>query len=125
MPHPYSLDLRTRVVAAAQQQTQEQVAARFAVSASTVGKWCRRARAAGSPAAKPHRGGGPGKVDAAGAQVLTALVAERNTRTLDELAALYRARTGVSVSIHAVWRACKRLDLRRKKNQLRRRRANA
>lgn len=125
MPQPYSLDLRTRVVAAAQQQTQEQVAARFTVSASTVAKWCRRAREAGSPAAKPHRGGGPGKVDAAGAAVLADLVAERNTRTLDELAALYRARTGVAVSIHAVWRACKRLDLRRKKNQLHRRRADA
>ena len=33
MPQPYSMDLRTRVVAAARQQTQEQVAARFAVSA--------------------------------------------------------------------------------------------
>ena len=114
-PQPLSLDLRQRVVAAAQHQTQAQVAARFDVSESTVGKWCRRALATGTPAAKPHRGGGPGKVDGAGAEVLRALVRERNDRTLAELAALYAARTGIAVSIHAVWRACQRLDLRRKK----------
>ena len=115
MPQPYSMDLRTRVVAAAQQQTHAQVAARFAVSASTVSKWCRRARAAGSPAAKPHRGGGPGKVAGAGAAVLAELVAERNERTLAELAEGYRERTGIAVSIHAVWRACDRLGLVRNK----------
>jgi len=117
MPQPYSLDLRTRVVAATQQQTYDEVAARFAVSASTVSKWCRRAREAGTPAAKPHRGGGPGKVDVAGAPVLAALVAERNERTLAELAALYHARTGIALSIHAVWRACNRLGLGRKKKE--------
>ena len=115
MPQPLSLDLRRRVVAAARHQTQAQVAARYEVSESTVGKWCRRALATGTPAAKPHRGGGPGKIGAGGAPVLRALVAERNDRTLAELAALYRERTGVAVSIHAVWRACRRLDLRRKK----------
>ena len=45
MPQPYSLDLRTRVGAAAQHQTYAEVAARFAVSASTVSRWCRRAHA--------------------------------------------------------------------------------
>lgn len=115
MPQPFSLDLRQRVVAAAQHQTQAQVAARYDVSASTVGKWCRRARATGTPAAKPHRGGGPGKIGGSGAAVLRALLRERNDRTLAELAALYAERTGIAVSIHAVWRACRRLDLRRKK----------
>jgi transposase len=125
MPQPYSLDLRERVVAAAAQQTQAEVAARFAVSESTVYKWCRRARETGSPAAKPHTGGGRPKVDAAGAPVLLALVAEQNDRTLEELAALYAHRTGVAVSIHAVRRACERLDLRRKKKEPRARRAVA
>lgn len=115
MPQPYSMDLRTRVVAAARQQTHEQVAARFAVSASTVSKWCRRARAEGSPAPKPHRGGGPGKVAGAGAAALADLVAARNEATLAELAHAYHARTGIAVSIHAVWRACNRLGLVRKK----------
>jgi len=117
MPQPYSLDLRERVVAAAARQAQAEVAARFAVSESTVYKWCRRVRETGSAAATPHTGGGHPKVDAAGGAVLTALVEERNDRTLDELAALYGHRTGVAVSIHAVWRALKRLDLRRKKKE--------
>lgn len=115
MPQPYSMDLRTRVVAAAQQQTQEQVAARFAVSASTVRRWCQRARAGGSLVPAPHRGGTRGKVAGPGAQTLADLVRDGNERTLAELAALYRERTGIAVSIHAVWRACNRLGLVRKK----------
>lgn len=115
MPQPYSLDLRERVVAAAAHQTQAEVAARFAVSESTVYKWCRRAREAGTLVPKPHTGSSPGKVGAAGAEVLRSLIAERNERTLGELATLYAERTGVAVSIHTIWRACQRLDLRRKK----------
>lgn len=125
MPQPYSVDLRERVVAAAVHQTQAAVAARFAVSESTVYKWCRRARETGALAPKPHTGGGAGQLDAAGAAVLRALVAERNDRTLAELAMLYADRTGRRLSIYAVWRACKRLDLRRKKKNARARRAGA
>lgn len=125
MPQPLSLDLRERVVAAAAQQTQAQVAARFAVSESTVYKWCRRARETGSVAPRPHTGGGHAKVDAAGALVLRALVDAQNDRTLEELATLYQGRTGVALSVPAVWRACKRLDLRRKKKERPSRRAGA
>jgi transposase len=87
--------------------------------------WLRRAREHGSVAPKPHAGGARPKVDAAGGAVLAALVAERNDRTLAELAALYGHRTGVAVSIHAVRRACGRLDLRRKKKEPRSGRAGA
>lgn len=125
MPEPFSMDLRARVVTAAAHQTQAAVAVRFAVSESTVYKWCRRARETGSAAPRPHAGGPRAKVDDAGAEVLRALVAERNDRTLEELAALYAARTGVALSIPAVWRACARLDLRRKKKDARPRRADA
>jgi transposase len=125
MPQPYSVDLRERVVAAAASQTQADVAVRFAVSESTVYKWCRRAREAGTVAPKPHAGGGHAKVDAAGGEVLRALVRERNERTLEELATLYTARTGVRVSLSAVSRACRRLDLRRKKKEPLPRRADA
>lgn len=127
MPPSYSLDLRTRVVAAAATQTQEQVAQRFAVSESTVYKWCRRARETGSPAAKPHTGGSAAllTVRGAGVAVLQVLVAERNDRTLAELCALYHARTGVGLSISAMHRACGRLGLRRKKKEPRPRRADA
>src|SRR5678809_866690 len=89
MPQPYSLDLRERVVVAAVHQTQAAVAARFAVSESTVYKWCRRARETGTLVPKPHTGSSPGKVAGAGTEVLRALIAERNDRTLEELATLY------------------------------------
>jgi transposase len=125
MPQPFSMDLRSRVVAAAAHQTQAAVAERFAVSESTVYKWCRRARETGSTAPKPHTGGPHAKVDDAGAEVLRSLIAERNDRTLEELATLYAERTGVTLSIPAVWRACKRLDLRRKKKDALPRRADA
>jgi putative transposase len=127
MPRAYSMDLRERVVAAAREEglTHGALAARFRVGESTVRGWLRRARETGSVAAKPHGGGGPPKVGAAGGAVLAALVAERNDRTLAELAALYGHRTGVAVSIHAVARACRRLDLRRKKKEPGARRAGA
>jgi transposase len=112
MARPFSLDLRDRVVAAAAHQTQAEVASRFAVSESTVYKWCRRWREAGTVAPKAHTGGIPPKVDPAGADVLRALLAERSDRPLRELVVLYRERTGVSLSISAVWRACNRMALR-------------
>jgi transposase len=126
VPRAYSPDLRERVLAAAHGGlTHGAVAARFRVGESTVRGWLRRERETGAAAAKPHGGGARPKVDAAGAPVLEALVAERNERTLAELAAGYAERTGVRLSIHAVWRACKRLDLRRKKKEPRARRAGA
>lgn len=127
MPRAYSLDLRGRVVAAAQadRDTSAALAARFAVGESTVRAWARQARTTGRVAPKPHGGGTPPKVDAAGAAVLRTLVEEQNDRTLAELGAGYRERTGIGVSISAVWRACKRLDLRRKKKKPRSRRADA
>ncbi len=92
------------------------IAERFRVANSTVRNWLRRERLTGRVAAKPHGGGMPPNVDAAGGAVLTELVGERPERTLDELAARYAERTGVTLSIDAVGRACKRLDLRRGKN---------
>ena len=127
MPQAYSLDLRERVAAAAHADglTPRAIAARFRVGESTVRGWLRRARVTGTLAARPHGGGMPAKVDAAGAPVLLGLIAEQSGRTLAELAAAYHAATGTVLSVHAVRRACVRLDVRRKKNQLRSRRADA
>ena len=127
MAGAYSQDLRDRVLAAAHehQLAYGALAARFRVGESTIRGWLRRERATGSAAPKPHGGGTRPKVDGPGAAVLKALVAERTARTLEELATEYHARTGTALSIMAVKRACTRLDLRRKKNQLRRRRADA
>ena len=119
MPRAYSVDLRARVLAAAREDraTYPALAARFAVGESTVRLWVRQARTTGQVTPKPHGGGTPLKVDAAGAAVLRDLVRERNDRTLAELQAGYRERAGIAVSVSAVWRACKRLDLRRKKKK--------
>ena len=125
MPGAYSQDLRDRVLAAAHAGlTHRAVATRFAVGESTVRHWLRRERLTGRTTARPNRGGRP-KLDATGDATLRALVAERNDRTLAELATGLRERTGVGVSIMAVWRACERLALRRKKKEPRPRRADA
>ena len=57
MGRPYSLDLRERVVALHSQGelTQQQIADQLNLGVATVGRWVRRARAEGSPAA--HRSG--------------------------------------------------------------------
>lgn len=127
MPRAYSLDLRQRVLAASRDDhlSPRAIAARFRVGESTVRGWLRRVRATGGPAPKPHGGGMPPKVDAAGAPVLLALVEAENARTLAELAAAYAAETGRALSLHAVRRACKRLDVRRKKKEPGARRAGA
>ncbi len=127
MPRAFSLDLRERVLAASRDDhlSHRAIAARFRVGESTVRGWLRRLRVTGALAAKPHAGGSRPRVDAAGAVVLAALVDAQPQGTLAELAAGYRARTGVGLSVSAVCRACQRLDLRRKKNEPRARRAGA
>jgi transposase len=125
MPRAYSQDLRERVLDAAHQGlTHGAVATRFAVGESTVRSWLRRERLTGSRASRPHPGG-RSKLGPTGEAVLQELVAERNERTLAELAQGLRERTGIGVSVMAVWRACKRLGLRRKKKEPRPRRAVA
>jgi transposase len=60
MARPYSLDLRERVVAAAEAgRSCRAVAKTFGVSVSSVVKWRQRSRATGSPAAKPMGGKRP------------------------------------------------------------------
>jgi transposase len=125
MPRAYSQDLRDRVLATAQAGlTHRAVAARFAVGESTVRSWLRRERLTGSRSARPPHGG-RSKLGPAGDDVLRALVTDRNDRTLAELAEGLRERTGLRVSVMAVWRACERLALRRKKKEPRARGAGA
>ena len=120
-------DLRDRVLAAAHEETLSyaRLAAQFRVGESTVRSWLRRERTTGSACAKRHAGGARPTLAAAGVAVLQALLAERNDRTLQELADGVHARLGVARSRMAVWRACRRLDLRRKKKEPRPRRADA
>lgn len=127
MPAAYSPDLRSRVLAAAHdgRHSYGALATLFRVGESTIRGWLRRERVTGSRTAKPHAGGPPRTAAGAAAPVLTALVAAQPNATLAELADGLHAATGRRPSVSTVCRACRRLDLRRKKNQLRRRRADA
>ena len=110
-----SIDLRERVVAAcdAREGTQEQVAARFAVSASWVRKLLRQRRATGSIEPRPHAGGHAPAFDGEAAARLRAAVRDDDDATLQELA---RA-AGVACCASAVHRALERLGITRKKSR--------
>jgi transposase len=111
----YSNDLPGRVVAAydAGEGTQEQVAARFAVSVSWVRKLLRQRRVTGSIAPRPHGGGRAPTFDAEGSRRLREAVRADDDATLAELA---RA-AGVACCASAVHRALKRLGVTRKKSR--------
>ena len=127
MPAAYSPDLRARVLAAAHEGrlSYGALAALFRVGESTIRDWLRCERATGRTTPKPPANGAVPAITGDGEQVLRDLVRARNEATLAELAAGYRERTGVAVTVRSVWRACKRLDLRRKKKVPAARRAGA
>lgn len=127
MAGAYSQHLRDRVLAAAHdgRHSHGALAALFRVGESTIRGWLRRERETGSRAPKPHAGGPAGALTGPAARALEGLVDAAPAATLAELADGLHAATGRRPSVSAVCRACKRLDLRRKKNQPRRRRAGA
>jgi transposase len=107
-------------------ETHLAVAARFAVGESTVRSWLRRERLTGTTTARPYRGrAGRSSLGPAGEALLVTLYAEDNARTLGDVAHALEARLEHHVSPMSVWRACKRLDLRRKKKKPHARRADA
>jgi transposase len=110
----YSIDLRRRVVATydAREGTQEQIAARFAVSTSWVRKILRQRRATGSIEPRPHGGGYAPAFDTAAAARLRQAVRDDSDATLEELGRL----AGVACSPSAVYRALDRLGITRKKS---------
>lgn len=111
----YSIDLRERVVAAydAREGTQEQVAARFAVSLSRVRKPLRQRRATGSIAPRPHGGGHAPAFDADAAVKLRQAVRDDSDATLEESGRL----AGVACSPSAVFRTLDRLGIPRKESR--------
>lgn len=111
----YSIDLRERVLAAydAREGTQEQVAARFAVSVSWVRKLLRQRRATGSIDPRPHGGGHAPAFAAAAAARLRQAVRDHSDATLEELGRL----AGVACSASAVFRTLDRLGITRKKSR--------
>lgn len=123
---PYSKDLRLRIVHAYEHRegSMRQLATRFRVSLSCVRDLLTRYRATGNVAPKPHGGGYPAKLDAAGCDALKALVHATPDATLQELRTRLATTQQLTVSAATVSRTLTKLGLPRKKN-LSRRRARA
>lgn len=125
MPAPYSVDLRSRVVAAlvVGDKTQAEVAKQFSVSLATARDWLRRFRANRSlkPTAQRH---GPPRLlsDDDDRQIAGYLDAgaegtSENDLTLDEIAARFADDTGRTVSDTTVFRSLVRSEVTRKKRR--------
>lgn len=111
-----SLDLRERVVRAREhgEGTIAEIAARFAVSTSSVKRWCRLNRENGSPAPRPHGGGMPRSVDD---ERLILVVGMLPDATIPEIAEAYFEAGGDLTSESSICRGLKRTGLSRKKRR--------
>lgn len=109
----YSLDLRVRVLAAADAgERRIDIAERFSVSVAWVRRLVQRRRETGSIEPKPHAGGPALALDESHRQHLRELVEEQRDATLKEL----RDRLGLPVSIATIWRALDQLGFTRKRS---------
>jgi transposase len=120
MARAYSLDLRVRVVEAVEGgQSCRAVAGLFDVSVASVVKWSQRARASGSPAAKPMGGKRPYLLEGE-REWLLARFAEKPDLTLHAVLSELKHRD-VEVSCDTLWRYLKRQGISFKKNRVRQR----
>src|SRR5690606_30169140 len=120
MARPLSLDLRQRAVSAVVAGERcRSVAARFAVSPSSVIRWAERQRETGSVAARPM-GGVRRAALARQRDWLLARIREKPDLTLAVLAAELRER-GVVVALSVVWRFFRAEGISFKKKPARRR----
>ena len=107
MGRPYSLDLRERVVAlyAQGELTQQQIADQLDLGIATVGRWVRRDRRDGTPAAHPSgRGPAPRIGDREWAWI-EGLLRERPDLSMQEVAWELEERHGFKVSRSTVQKA--------------------
>lgn len=114
MPRPYSQDLRVRVLHVLKESPlrRTEIAQQFQVCPATLYNWQRQEREEGRTEPKPHAGGRASEVHL---EVLRELVREKNDRTLEELAQLYRERTGQPIGKSTVDRRLKWARITRKK----------
>ncbi len=116
MPRAYSRDLRERLLQAVTSGLSVVEVARITgVSASTIGRYTRKAATGASlePGISP---GGPRKITASEEDALRAQVAAAPDATLAEHCATWTANGHVPVSISTMCRALARLGLPRKKD---------
>jgi len=120
MGRPYSLDLRTRVVAAmAAGMSGREAAKHFSIGESTALRWARRMRELGSPQAKPMGGKRPFALEAYRSRIITRL-AEKPDLTLLALLAELKA-LGAMASSFALWSIVANAGLSFKKKPARQR----
>jgi transposase len=112
-----SLDLRERICAACDEQTEtrQEVADRFEVSRSFVQKLLRRRREGGSIAAKPRGRGPAALIGEQDRRRLRNLIKAKPDATLSELCRSLQEAGGASVSVPTLCRALKALRLPLKK----------
>lgn len=115
----YSQDLRERVVAAAVsgKYTQEEVAARFEVGLTFIKKMVRLYRNQESLAPRRVGGGPQPRLGDREHDVIREVVAKTPDITLEALQQILIERLGNHASVPTIWRAVKRLGLRRKKRR--------
>jgi transposase len=113
----YSLDLRQKVVAAAERgdSTIEEVASAFGVGQTFVKKMLRQHRETGDLRPRPHGGGHAPRLAAKHLRALRSEVERHPDRGVEALREHLEERAGVSVSRPTVSRALARLGLSRKK----------
>ena len=115
--NPYSQDLREKIIQAleVQEETQSDIADRFAVSLSFVEKLWRQWQTSGSCAAKPHAGGQQRRLRDH-SETLRNAVAKQPDATLEELSDQLVEAKGLQVSRSTVCRELQRLKLLLKKS---------
>ena len=113
----YSMDLRTRVLAACDGgKGTKEVAELFSVSPAWVRRLKQRRREGGSVAPRPIPGGRP-KLDGPARAALASFVREKPDATLEELRARVATDLGVRVSVGALWATLRRMGFTFKKSR--------
>ncbi len=121
MSRPYSLDLRKRAVALVEGgRSRREVARLLEVGVSSVIRWCQRAQAIGSPAAKPMGRRHGQFILLPERDWLLARLAAKPDLTLRGIRAELAAR-GIEVSLKAIWNLLRAEKLTFKKKPARRR----
>jgi transposase len=118
-PWAYPVELRERAVAACDRNdiSVEEVAELFGIKRRTLYYWLARRREHKTLEPLAHGGGNPARVDAEGALVVRAIIAEEPDATAEEAAIYFVERTDNPCSRSSMVRAFKRLGITRKKSR--------
>jgi transposase len=113
----YSIDLRSRVLAACDAgKKTKAVAAQFSVSPAWIRRLKQRRREQGTIAPRPIPGGKP-KLDSWARQRLGEFVSDKPDATLEELRVRIAAELGIRISIGALWETLRRMKFTFKKSR--------